>query len=104
MPTIRHLHFLSPVHHSAVSVSIRASNIPGEHCAKPSKLIAFNPKLLEFLHLAISEVTGPAVISDTPALKFVIVRERVCTNNGQNCKRLAKLLWYKEYEQRKYTD
>jgi hypothetical protein len=38
------------------------------------------------------------------SVKFVIVRERVSANNGQNCKRLSKLLCYKEYEQRKYID
>jgi hypothetical protein len=41
--------------------------MPGEHyvnteiSAKASKPITFNPKLSEFLHLAISEVTGPDV-------------------------------------------
>jgi hypothetical protein len=93
-----------------VSVSIRASNVRSEHCvnaetgARPGKLVTFNPKLPEVLHLAISEVTEPVVISNTPAFKLVIVRERVCTSNGQNCNRLAKLLWYKEYEQRTYID
>jgi hypothetical protein len=35
----------------------------------PRKLITFYPKLPEFLHLAISEVTGPPVISNTPPFK-----------------------------------